>query len=130
MLEMLGFTPPPAPPSEDVDLDRFYATESAKGFGWAHLTPGGTLSNIEALWVARDVKYFPFSVRDVARKRDLPVEVKLPGGKQRNILELDDQQIASLRPNECVYLLARFVEVLRRSEVNQDSLSDTWGILN
>jgi glutamate/tyrosine decarboxylase-like PLP-dependent enzyme len=128
MLRMLGFRPPPPPPSGDVDLDTFYAEESAKGFAWAHLTPGGTLSNIEAMWVARDVKYFPFAVRDVAKKRHLPIEVKLPRKDSPlcRIVDLDDQQIASLRPNECIYLLAKFVDELRRSETES---IDPWHVL-
>ena len=128
LLRMLGYRPPPVPPSGDVDLDSFYAEESAKGFSWAHLTPGGTLSNIEALWVARDVKYFPFAVRDIARQRRLPIEVKLPPRESSlfRIADLDDQQIASLRPNECIYLLAKFVDELRRNESEQ---IDPWQLL-
>ncbi len=34
---------------------------------WAHLCSGGTTANIEALWVARSVRYLPFVVRDMAR---------------------------------------------------------------
>jgi glutamate/tyrosine decarboxylase-like PLP-dependent enzyme len=30
--------------------------------GWAHLTSGGTVANIEALWLARSVKYLPLVV--------------------------------------------------------------------
>jgi glutamate/tyrosine decarboxylase-like PLP-dependent enzyme len=128
LLRMLGFRPPPVPPSGDVDLDSFYAEESAKGFAWAHLTPGGTLSNIEAMWVARDVKYFPFAVRDIAKKRRLPIEVKLPRKDSPlcRIVDLDDHQIASLRPNECIYLLAKFVDELRRNETEP---SDPWQVL-
>ncbi len=33
--------------------------------GWAHLTSGGTIANIEALWVARTVLYLPLVVRDM-----------------------------------------------------------------
>jgi len=130
MLRMLGYRPPPTPPKGDVDVERFYAEESAKGFGWAHLSPGGTLSNIEALWVARDVKYFPFAVRDVAKSRGISLGVKLPSGKQRSLTELTDAEVASLRPNECVYLLARFVDGLRRSETGDDLSGSAWKLLN
>src|ERR1051325_9717507 len=129
MLRMLGFRPPPPPPDGDIDLDEFYAEESAKGFAWAHLTPGGTLSNIEALWVARDVKYFPFAVQDVARKRNLSIEVKTPSGTPHKIVDLNTQQLASLRPNECVYLLARFVDALQRSDINANTTTDAWQAL-
>ena len=29
---------------------------------WGHITAGGTISNIEALWAARNIKYFPLRV--------------------------------------------------------------------
>lgn len=38
---------------------------------WAHLTGGGTVANLEALWVARTVKYLPFLLQDVCEQLDL-----------------------------------------------------------
>lgn len=40
--------------------------------GWAHLTSGGTIANIEALWVARTVLYLPAVVRDMRASLGLP----------------------------------------------------------
>lgn len=39
---------------------------------WAHLTSGGTVANIEALWVARTVRYLPLVVADMRRALGLP----------------------------------------------------------
>src|SRR5262245_50227124 len=39
-----------------------YGTDS-----WAHLTSGGTIANIEALWVARTVRYLPLVLQDMRR---------------------------------------------------------------
>ncbi len=36
--------------------------------GWAHLTSGGTIANIEALWIARSVKYLSLMVEDARRE--------------------------------------------------------------
>lgn len=44
-----------------------YTTEA-----WAHLTSGGTVANIEALWVARSVRYLPLVVRDAREALALP----------------------------------------------------------
>ena len=37
------------------------------GETWGHITSGGTIANFEALWVARNLKYFPIAARDAAR---------------------------------------------------------------
>ncbi len=39
---------------------------------WAHLCSGGTVANIEALWVARSVKYIGLAVREVRERLGLP----------------------------------------------------------
>ncbi len=39
-----------------------YAPETS----WGHITSGGTVANIEALWCARNAKSIPFAVRQVA----------------------------------------------------------------
>lgn len=128
MLRMIGYRPPPPPPTDSTDLESFYSEASATGFSWAHLTPGGTFSNIEALWVARDVKYFPFAVRDIAQKQGLEILVKLPrkDSPPVRLVDLNDRQVASLRPNECIYLLAKFVDELRRQQTDSD---DPWKLL-
>ncbi|MFQ5570866.1 MAG: pyridoxal phosphate-dependent decarboxylase family protein [Rhodothermales bacterium] len=48
---------------------------------WAHLTGGGTVANLEALWVARTVKYLPFLLKDVLRSLNLdhPLRAMDPG---------------------------------------------------
>lgn len=74
ILRMLGFTPPPPLPGPEVDdPDSYYVNASQQGFGWGHITAGGTTANIEALWVARNVRYFPLAVRDAALENDLEV---------------------------------------------------------
>lgn len=31
--------------------------------GWGHVTSGGTVANVEAMWVARNLKFFPLALR-------------------------------------------------------------------
>lgn len=40
---------------------------------WAHLTSGGTVANIEALWIARSVKYLPYVTYDIRQELGLPI---------------------------------------------------------
>ncbi len=39
---------------------------------WAHLTSGGTIANIEALWVARSTRFLPLALAEVRAQLNLP----------------------------------------------------------
>ena len=108
ILGMLGYNPPPSPGAN--------RNQRKREFGWAHLTSGGTVANIEALWVARNVRYFPLAVRQAVLRERIPLTVKLPGSQTgvRLVNELDERACLGLRPNEAIYLLGRFVESVRR----------------
>src|SRR5215831_2577521 len=61
------------------------------GETWGHITSGGTIANFEALWVARNLKFFPFAAREAARAlalEDLPVT--LPTGETINLVTADE----------------------------------------
>jgi glutamate/tyrosine decarboxylase-like PLP-dependent enzyme len=109
ILHMLGYTVPPAPDA--------HRGETRKEFGWAHITGGGTIANIEALWAARNIRYFPLAVKRAVEPAGLALAVKIPGqppGEQRPLSELDERQCLSIKPNEAVFLLFRFVEAVKR----------------
>jgi len=80
ILKMLGFTPSPPPPSKDATPIEWkkYKNKLKEEFGWAHIASGGTVANIEALWVARIIKYYPLAIQNVAIDEKLDIEIKLP----------------------------------------------------
>lgn len=58
------------------------------GYGpnsWAHLTSGGTVANLEALWAARQVRYLPLLTRDLARAFSLPLTPTLSHGESGHL---------------------------------------------
>lgn len=118
ILRMLGYRPPPPPPPADEDPATYYGREGLKEFGWAHITSGGTTANIEALWIARAVKYFPLSVRDVAIREHLNLKVNRPNSEEKpvEIAELTEQETLLLKPNESVYLLEHFVDAIKKRD--------------
>jgi len=109
ILHMLGYTvPPPADAPHG---------QTRKEFGWAHITGGGTVANLEALWAARNIRYFPLAVRQAAAEAGIAITVKLPGRppeEQQKLGSLDERQCISLKPNEAVFLLFRFIEAVNR----------------
>jgi glutamate/tyrosine decarboxylase-like PLP-dependent enzyme len=115
ILRLLGYRLAPTLPDEKTNYSE-YVSELRREFGWAHLTSGGTLANIEALWVARTVRYFPLAARDVARREGLDIQIKLPSDPtdiRHDIRDLTEQQVLLVKPNESIYLLSRFVAAVR-----------------
>lgn len=58
-----------APVTVRLELEAGRLLSEMMGYGedaWAHLTSGGTVANLEALWAARQVRYLPLIARDMA----------------------------------------------------------------
>ena len=69
--------------------------------GWGHITCDGSVANLEGLWMARNLKLYPVSVRaaiqnDPALKAAKDFKVKLLGGLKRSLLSIDDWTILNL----------------------------------
>jgi len=105
ILEMLGYKAPPSSGGEH---------ETRSEFGWAHVTSGGTVANIEVLWAARNAAYFPLAVHRIASELHLPLEVTLPDQTARNFAELDQRHCLGLAPGETLHLLPRLVDAIQR----------------
>ena len=58
---------------------------------WGHITSGGTVANIEALWSARNLKFYPITLKAALEK-----EESLAAAKDISIPDLGDRKI--LRP--------------------------------
>jgi glutamate/tyrosine decarboxylase-like PLP-dependent enzyme len=78
---------------------------------WGHLTSGGTVANLEALWVARNVKYLPIAVRWAAEELGVgALPVALPDGSREALAELDLWQLLNVAPGAALDLSARLAE--------------------
>ena len=111
ILEMIGFKLPPLPP-KNKDEEKNYNKLIKEEFGWAHITSGGSLANIEALWVARCVKYLPLSIQDIVKNKlpNLSIELKQPSGAVKNIKDIDQYHLINIKPSESIYLLSKYIQ--------------------
>ncbi len=127
---MLGYRSPPDPP-EDVNEDKAYEERLKSDFSWCHLTSGGTVANIEALWVARTIKYFPLAVWDVCDQKKIPLEVELADGTKKDIGDASRWEMLGLKPSASIALLPAFVRALmNKNNLNVNSASsDAWSEL-
>ncbi len=99
VLRMLGYRAPTA-------------GHGLREFGWAHVTSGGTIANLEALWVARMVRYFPLAARKAALKHGIPIDVKLPQGGSAALAKLSAIECLNIRPVDAIHLLPRFIHAV------------------
>jgi hypothetical protein len=79
---------------------------------WGHITSGGTVANFEALWVARNLKYYPLAVKRAIKKGglDLEVNITVPNKEEPEdltsldywtLLNLDVAEVLSIREKLC-----------------------------
>lgn len=73
---------------------------------WAHLCSGGTLANLEALWIARMVQFAPLAAKDYCEAHSVTdFEVSTPDGSSATIVEIPARTLVSLRPDEAAGIL-------------------------
>lgn len=113
ILQMLGFRPAPEPPATSSGSDAYHKSLQRQ-FGWAHLSSGGTAANIEALWVARSVRYSVVGLLAGAKALRIDTEVKLASGEKKNFRTISPRTAVGLKTNEIVFLHGKLVEEVVR----------------
>ncbi|MCB0284149.1 MAG: hypothetical protein KDF60_16295 [Calditrichaeota bacterium] len=79
---------------------------------WAHICSGGTVANIEALWVARMVQFIPLMVNEFVNREKIPFMVNAPNGESVKISDLSPMGLLHLKTDEAISMiknLARFM---------------------
>ncbi len=100
-------------------------------YSWGHLASGGTSANIEAMWVARNVRLYPLAIRLLAalddRFADLATdEITTVAGQRARLSDLSTFEILNL-PIEGVTALHR--RTRRWLGQQEGSLVDAFGEL-
>ena len=79
---------------------------------WGHLTCGGTVANIEAIWSARNLKFYPLALQ--AALKNQPefvaakyIEVPLADGQKQILTELDTWSLLNLKGDDILALPIR-----------------------
>ncbi|MDC0685476.1 pyridoxal-dependent decarboxylase [Sorangium atrum] len=82
---------------------------------WGHITCGGTVANIEAIWSSRNLKFYPLSLRDALRSepslsaaRELVVTTC--DGRRAQLGALDAWSLLNLKVDEILALPARLTQ--------------------
>jgi glutamate/tyrosine decarboxylase-like PLP-dependent enzyme len=114
-----------APVTIDLELEAADMVAEMLGFdpdrSWGHITSGGTIATLEALWVARHVQFVPFGLQQLCRDRCEDFEVAAPAfDRPRPLVDLGPYELLALPPSVAVELPALVRERLER-DVPQDA---------
>ncbi len=79
---------------------------------WTHLTSGGTVANIEALWVARTAKFIPFTVREFCENNSIEFKITTPNGEVTDIRECPNRVMLALTPSTTLFMVRELTRCL------------------
>ena len=119
-----------APITVDLELEAGQMVAEMLGYNpktsWAHITSGGTIANMEALWVARMVQFVPLMLQDMCRQRGVKdFEIKQPNNTYANIRDLSPAELIAQRPTRCLRLIREFA-----SHVSDGKPADVYEDIN
>lgn len=102
LCRLLGYTGPAVPPTRPAP--------------WGHITCDGTVANLEALWSARNLTYYPIAVAEAIRRHQhalgsaREMTVRLANGRDTpRLLDLDAWDCVNLPVDEVLALPSRMV---------------------
>lgn len=116
-----------APVTTELELEVGRQLARLVGYGplaWGHLTSGGSVANLEALWAVRGLKFFPAAAAMVAQELNLPeLPVKRPDGSSTTLQAMSPWELMNVSIDATLELRERLLRmsdprVLRRLEAH------------
>jgi glutamate/tyrosine decarboxylase-like PLP-dependent enzyme len=129
VLRMLGYQAPPRLPRRGAPAAAYAQAVARGGYGWSHLTSGGSSANLEALWVARTVRQVSLAVAEVCRTQAWPITVHGPDGTPIDVRALSPREIWLLKPRDAIQLFFDFRKLLAGSAGPDQTAHDPWPVL-
>jgi glutamate/tyrosine decarboxylase-like PLP-dependent enzyme len=114
LCRMLGYTIPDEAASEKGAIRP-----------WGHITCDGTVANIEAIWSARNLKFYPLALQ-AALKEDptlanaKEITIALPTGKSVTLIELDTWSVLNLKADDILTLPTRLTN---EYQISRDAIT-------
>ncbi len=79
---------------------------------WAHICSGGTVANIEALWVARVVRFVPLIIQEFCKKEKVAFEVKTANSQVAKIDDLSPGDLLHLPADRAIQMIKKLAQYL------------------
>jgi glutamate/tyrosine decarboxylase-like PLP-dependent enzyme len=124
LCEMLGYYVPTREFEEDEGRKE-WRPAADKVAAWGHITCDGSVANSEAVWCARNLKYYPLGIaaalsRVPALEPAIGLDVGLPNGSRRALVELSEWELLNLEADEVLALPRRLSDEYDLTDVDVD----------
>ncbi|WP_339813743.1 pyridoxal-dependent decarboxylase [uncultured Imperialibacter sp.] len=86
---------------------------------WSHITSGGTIANMEALWLARQTQWIPVMVAELCREESIAFQVGLPNGDSKDIREVPVATLLNLTLDERLNIPERLAAQCKSDDAHQ-----------
>lgn len=82
---------------------------------WGHITCGGTIANIEAMWSARNLKFYPIAFQAALKNEPSlaaakNIQISLANGELKPLIELDTWYLLNLKSDDILALPSRLTQ--------------------
>jgi len=92
---------------ELAEMIGFGSTQEELSATWGHITSGGTLANLEAIWIAKAIKFLPIAVRQAAVELDITGLTAGPTDKPLD--QMSTWELINILPAEALDLKEQFM---------------------
>ncbi|MBY0129162.1 decarboxylase [Bacillus cereus] len=92
--------------------------DSSESRAWGHITCDGSVANLESMWAARNLKYYPISLAEALKNEPefqaaKDTLVSLLDGKTKRLVDLDVWSLLNLKLDEILEIPERIKKYLR-----------------
>ncbi len=84
---------------------------------WTHITSGGTIANLEALWAARQNMLNGVAFQHVCNQYSMPFEIWMPNGESIDIRKVNQKTLIRLSPDVQAELPALFTKAVQELDL-------------
>ncbi len=85
--------------------------------GWGHITCGGSIANLESIWAARNLKFYPLSLKMAIEAKGSALsflkdkfEVQLCDGNQKMFMDCTTWELLNLTPSTVLNIPTRLYD--------------------
>ena len=108
--------------------------DSKEPLAWGHIVCGGTVANLESVWVARNLKFYPLSIAS-AMKNDGPLafvassfKIQPCTGPEKLFKDCSTWELLNLKPSTILELPEKLYQGYHMSPRFLDSVMQVYGI--